>query len=70
MLRTIFLTGLLIVVGSTLIGFVLGIAGMVFGFLVKVAIVGAVVYLAIRVVSPRTAYALRLWLERRTLPPL
>lgn len=70
MLRTIILTGLIVVVGGTLIGIALGVAGMVIGFLIKVAIIGAIAYLALRIVSPRTAYALRLWLGRSSLPPL
>jgi hypothetical protein len=66
MLRTIFMTGLLAVVGLFalgiafhLFGALLGVAFWLVGLALKIAIVGGIVYLVIRVVSPETARRLR-----------
>lgn len=68
MLRTLFFLGVIIVVGSVALGMVLGIAGTILGFAVKVLIFAAIAYLAIRIISPRTAARLRDRVERETLP--
>jgi hypothetical protein len=73
MIRTILMTGLFAMLGLFALGLVfklfgglLGIAFWVVGMAIKVAIVGAVAYLAIRVVSPSTARRLReRWSETR-----
>lgn len=67
MLRTLFFLGLIIVFGSVALGLVLGIAGTVLGFAVKVLVLGAIAYVAIRIISPRTAAQLRDRVERQTL---
>jgi hypothetical protein len=66
MLRTIFTIGIMALLGLFALKFVFGIMGGLLGLLlvllglaVKVAIVGAVIYLIIRVVSPGTARSLR-----------
>jgi hypothetical protein len=66
MLRTIFMIGLFAIGGLFvlrvvfgLFGFALGIFAALFFFAIKVAIVGALIYLVIRVVSPDTARRLR-----------
>lgn len=68
MLRTLFFLGVIIVVGSVALGFVLGIAGTILGFAVKLLVLGAIAYIAIRIISPRTAAQLRDRFERGTLP--
>lgn len=68
MLRTLFFFGLIIVVGSVALGAVLGIVGTVLGFAVKLLVFAAIAYLAIRIISPRTAAQLRDRFERETLP--
>lgn len=68
MLRTLFFFGLIIVVGSVALGTVLGIVGTVLGFAVKLLVFAAIAYLAIRIISPRTAAQLRDRYERETLP--
>jgi ABC-type lipoprotein release transport system permease subunit len=68
MLRTFLILGLVVVVGGALIGALLGIATLVLLFLLKIAIVGAVVYLALRIISPKTAAQLRDRIEQMTLP--
>jgi hypothetical protein len=73
MIRTILMTGLFAMLGLFALGLVfkifgglLGVAFWVIGLAIKVAIVGAVAYLAIRVVSPSTARRLReRWSETR-----
>ena len=70
MLRTLLIIGLVVVVGSAVIGALLGIAGLVIGFLIKLVILGAIVYLALRIVSPRTAARIRDRIEGRALPRL
>ena len=66
MLRTIFMIGLFAVGGLFLLKVVVGILPVFFGMLVWVlqaavfiALVGAVLYLAIRIFSPGTAERLR-----------
>ena len=51
MFRTIFMIGLF--------GFVLGVFGGLLGLAIKIAIVGALIYLMIRIFSPDTARRLR-----------
>lgn len=68
MLRTLFFLGVIIVVGSIALGMVLGIAGSILGFAVKLLVFGAIAYLTIRIISPRTAARLRDRVERETLP--
>ena len=70
MLRVIFLIGLAIVACMVLFGVVLPIVAGLLGFVVKVLILGAIAYVAIRIVSPRTAAQLRDRIERETLPRL
>jgi len=73
MIRTILMTGLFAMLGLFALGLVfkifgglLGVAFWVIGLAIKVAIVGAVAYLAIRIVSPSTARRLReRWSETR-----
>jgi hypothetical protein len=66
MLRTIFIIGLLALGGLFLLKLAFGLFAIGFGllgwllvFAIKVAIVGAVIYLAIRIFSPETARRLR-----------
>ena len=66
MLRTIFMIGLFAIGGLFvlrivfgLFGVLLGIFGGLLGLAIKVAIVGAVIYLLIRIFSPDTARKLR-----------
>lgn len=66
MLRTIMMTGLLVMLGVFALGFVFkifgGLIGLTFwllGFAIKAMIVGGIAYLVIRVVSPDTARRLR-----------
>jgi hypothetical protein len=66
MLRTIFMIGLFAVGGLFvlrlvfgLFGVLLGVFGGLLGLAIKVAIVGAVIYLLIRIFSPETARRLR-----------
>lgn len=66
MLRTFVVLGLLVLVGSAVIGLLFGLATAVLIFLVKVALLGAVVYLAVRIVSPRTAHRLREKIEQQS----
>ena len=70
MLRTFLLLGLALIVGSALIGIVLGVAGAVVWFLIKVLLLGAAVYFVLRLVSPRTAARLRDKFESHSLPRL
>ncbi len=73
MIRTILITGLFAMLGLFALGLVfklfgglLGIAFWLIGMAIKVAIIGVVAYLAIRVVSPDTARRLReRWSETR-----
>ena len=66
MLRTILMTGIMVMLGMFALGFVFRIFGglialtfVLLGFAVKALIIGGVVYLVIRVVSPDTARRLR-----------
>jgi hypothetical protein len=66
MIRTILMTGLFAVLGLFALGLVfkifgglLGIAIWLVALTVKIAVVGAIAYIAIRVVSPGTARRLR-----------
>lgn len=66
MLRTILMTGLMVMLGIFALGFVFkifgGLIGLTFlllGFAIKALIVGGVAYLVIRIVSPDTARRLR-----------
>lgn len=66
MLRTILMTGIMVMLGIFALGFVFrifgGLIGLTFlllGFAIKALIVGGIAYLVIRVVSPDTARRLR-----------
>ena len=66
MLRTIFMIGLFAIWGLFLLKLVFGILGVFFGLLIVllkaaifIALVGAVLYLIIRIFSPSTAQRLR-----------
>ena len=66
MLRTIFMIGLFAVAGLFvlrlvfgLFGVLLGVFGGLLGLAIKVAIIGALIYLVIRIFSPDTARRLR-----------
>ena len=66
MFRTVFMIGLFTLLGLFLLGSVFGIFGFVIGLALKlvflalkICIVGLLVYLVIRVVSPQTASRLR-----------
>ena len=66
MLRTILMTGVMVMLGVFALGFVFkifgGLIGLTFlllGFALKALIVGGVAYLVIRIVSPDTARRLR-----------
>lgn len=73
MIRTILITGVFAVLGLFALGLVfqifgglLGIAFWLVGLAIKIALVGAIAYLGIRVVSPDTARRLReRWSETR-----
>jgi hypothetical protein len=66
MLRTILMTGMLVLLAFFALSLVFGIFGALIGvtfwllgFAIKALIVGGIAYLAIRVVSPNTARRLR-----------
>lgn len=66
MFRTILMTGIMVMAGVFALGFVFRIFGglialtfMLLGFAIKALIVGGIVYLVIRLVSPETARRLR-----------
>lgn len=66
MLRTILMTGVMVMLGIFALGFVFKIFGglialtfLLLGFAVKALIVGGIAYLAIRIVSPDTARRIR-----------
>jgi hypothetical protein len=66
MLRTIFMIGLFALIGLFVLKLAFGLFGTLFalllmllGLAVKIAIVGFLVYLAVRIVSPDTARRLR-----------
>ena len=62
MLRTLFTVGLIAMLGLVALKLVFGLLGplvgllfMLLGFAIRVLLLGAVLYVVIRVVSPRTA---------------
>jgi hypothetical protein len=66
MLRTIFMIGLFAIGGLFVLKLFFGVFGVFFALLIKllgmaiwIAIVGAVIYLVIRIISPDTARRLR-----------
>ncbi|MDQ2767045.1 MAG: hypothetical protein M3Y30_07795 [Gemmatimonadota bacterium] len=66
MLRTIFAVGLMAILGLIALKFIFGIFGFLFAILfglffiaLKIALIGFVVYLVIRVLSPDTARRIR-----------
>ena len=66
MFRTIFAVGVLAILGLIALKFVFGIFGWLIALMfwllwiaIKIAIVGAIIYLIIRIVSPETARRLR-----------
>ena len=66
MLRTIFMIGLFAIGGLFLLKLFFGVFGLFFGLMlgllglaVKIAVVGALGYLVLRIVSPETARRLR-----------
>jgi hypothetical protein len=66
MLRTIFAVGLMAILGLIALKFIFGIFGFLFAILlmlfllaIKIALIGFVVYLAIRILSPDTARRIR-----------
>lgn len=66
MIKTLLMTGVLVMLGIFALGFVFSIFGtligltfFLLGFAIKALIVGAVAYLGIRIVSPDTARRLR-----------
>ncbi|HEX6575649.1 MAG TPA: hypothetical protein VF042_11835 [Gemmatimonadaceae bacterium] len=66
MIRTILMTGVMVMLGFIALGFVFKIFGglialtfLLLGFAIKALIVGGIAYLAIRIVSPDTARRLR-----------
>ena len=70
MLRTIFAIGLFAVLGLFALRFVFGIFGFAVGlfigllaFAVKIAIIGLIIYIIIRIFSPDTARKMRSWGE-------
>jgi hypothetical protein len=66
MLRTILFLGIALIVGGAVLGMLFGLAMVVLGIAIKVAIVGAIAYLIIRVVSPDTAAMIRSQCQRKT----
>ncbi len=66
MLRTIFMIGLFAIGGLFLLKLFFGVFGLFFGLMIgliglgaKIAVVGALCYLVVRIVSPDTARRLR-----------
>ena len=63
MIRTVFMIGIVALLGMFLLGKVFGTAMVLtfwlVGLAVKILVVGAIIYLVIRVVSPETARRLR-----------
>lgn len=66
MLRTILMTGVMVMLGIFALGFVFKIFGglialtfVLLGFAIKALIVGGIAYVVIRIVSPATARRLR-----------
>lgn len=76
MLRTIIMTGLMVMLGLFALGFVFKIFGgllaltfVLVGLAVKALIVGGVVYIALRIFAPDTARRLRQKWSGDSLPP-
>jgi len=74
MIRTIFAIGLFAVLGLFALRLVFGVFGFVFGlfagllfFAIKIAIIGLIIYVIIRIVSPGTAKRMRGWGENESL---
>jgi hypothetical protein len=68
MLRTIFAIGLFAVLGLFALKIVFGVFGVLFGllggllfFAVRIAIIGLIIYVIVRIFSPGTAKKLRDW---------
>jgi len=68
MLRTIFAIGLFAVLGLFALKLVFGVFGVLFGllgglmfFAIRIAIIGLIIYVIIRIFSPDTAKKLRDW---------
>lgn len=68
MLRTIFAIGLFAVLGLFALKLVFGVFGVLFGllggllfFAIRIAIIGLIIYVIIRIFSPDTARKLRNW---------
>ena len=66
MLKTLLMTGVLVMCGIVALGFVFSIFGsligltfILLGFAIKALVIGAVAYFVIRIVSPDTARKLR-----------
>jgi hypothetical protein len=66
MLRTVFAVGLMAILGLIALKFIFGIFGFLFVVLLwlfvvalKIALIGFVLYLAIRILSPETARRIR-----------
>jgi hypothetical protein len=66
MLRTIFAVGLMAILGLVALKFIFGIFGFLFAILlllfvlaIKIALIGFVLYLVIRILSPDTARRIR-----------
>jgi hypothetical protein len=63
MARPLLVLAVVAIVGMTALRLVLGVAGGIFGFffglLIKLAIVSAIIYFGIRIVSPDTARKMR-----------
>ena len=66
MLRTIFTIGLFAVLGVVALNFLFGIFGFLIGIVIwlffmalKIALIGLIIYFAIRIVSPDTARRMR-----------
>lgn len=66
MLRTIFLIGLFAILGLFALKFIFGIFGVLLGLFmmllvmaVKIALIGGVIYIVIRLLSPDTARKMR-----------
>jgi len=71
MLRTIFAIGLFAVLGLFALKVVFGVFGVLFGllggllfFAIRIAIIGLIVYIIIRIFSPDTAKKMRDWGDR------
>jgi hypothetical protein len=76
MLRTILMTGLMVMLGLFALGFVFQIFGgllaltfVLVGLAVKALIVGGAVYIALRIFAPDTARRLRQKWSDTSLPP-